>query len=225
MATPVPPRVTLPALDPLQAETMLFHTADFVFSLSADHQILAAHSALEPDILTLAHWIGRPLHEVVSADSQGKIARLLANDAADPAADARWRHINFDAPDGGCIPLLVKFLGLDTHGRAVRLLIARDLRPMGQMQRQFQSMLHQMESAPPATPAPPPRLAEAPGGLTARIGVQPLDLIIAEVARTLERICLREAMDRSGGDRTRAAALLGLSPDDLDRRLEDRGLH
>ena len=29
---------------------------------------------------------------------------------------------------------------------------------------QFLSMLHQMESAPPATPAPPPRLAEAPGG-------------------------------------------------------------
>jgi hypothetical protein len=224
MATPVPPRVTLPALDPVQAETMLFHAADFVFSLSADQQVLAAHAALEPDILTVAHWIGRPLHEVVSADSRGKIARLLANDAADAAADARWRHINFDAPDGGCIPLLVKFLGLDGQDRAMRLLIARDLRPMGQMQRQFQSMLHQIDAGPPAAP-PPPRLGEAPGGLTARIGVQPLDLIIAEVARTLERICLREAMDRAGGDRTRAAALLGLSPDDLDRRLKDGDLH
>lgn len=217
MASPVPPRIMLPALDAGQAEAMLFSMADFVFSLSPDEVIIAAHAALDHDMLTLGHWIGRPLHEVVSADSQTKITRLLDNDAADPAADARWRHVNFDAPDGGCVPLLVKYLGLDAQGRGVRLLIARDLRPVGQMQRQFQSVLQQMDSAA--------AIPSARGAVTARIGAQPLDLIIAEVARTLERVCLREAMDRSGGDRIRAAELLGLSPDDLDRRLDDRSPH
>lgn len=223
MATPVPPRVALPPLDPVQAEAALFSAADFVFSLSPDDVIVAAHAALDRDILTVGHWIGRPLAEVVSPDSRGKIAPLLGNDAALTGADARWRHLNFDTADDRSVPLLVKHLGLDGHGRAVRLLIARDLRPVGAMQRQFQSVLHQIEAAaqgdgraPMAGVCP----LGARGGLTARLGAQPLDMIIAEVARTLERICLREALDRAGGDRTRAAEILGLSPADLDRRLE-----
>lgn len=224
MATPWPPAVPLPPLEPFQAGLLLAHAVDFVFHLSADGVILAANAAADRDMLTVGHWIGRPLVDVATEDSRGKVGPLLAEDAADVQSDARWRHLNFDTVDGRDVPLLLKHLRLGAPQGAVRLLIARDLRPMGAMQRQFQSVLRQIEVAAFGDAAPAPSGAcpvGLPGGLGARIGTQPLDLIVAEVVRALERVCLREAMARTQGDRARAAALLGLSPDDFDRRILD----
>ena len=61
-------------------------------------------------------------------------------------------------------------------------------------------------------------LASALSLLELRIGVVPLSQMVREAAKTTERHIIEAALERSSGDTTAAAAMLGLSRDALQRR-------
>ncbi|MES2969894.1 MAG: helix-turn-helix domain-containing protein [Pseudomonadota bacterium] len=222
MATNSMTRLAMPSLDPGQVESLLFHSADVILTISDDDIVIDAMASVKLDPLTLFSWIGFALPLIVTDDSKPKIPVLLSENMADAGPNARWRHVNFLLDGGESLPLLVKYMCFDSEDRQVRLLIGRDLRPVAEIQQRFQMAQLEMENTRDAAnfPLRPAKRAErVEEDILADLGKKPLDTIVSETARMLERVCILEALRRCAGDQVEAAALLGLNADDLQARL------
>jgi DNA-binding NtrC family response regulator len=69
------------------------------------------------------------------------------------------------------------------------------------------------------------RLSPEPPAASPRAsGAETLQEIRERAARTAERASIARALERAGGDRTAAAAALGLTPKKLDAKLREHGL-
>jgi transcriptional regulator with GAF, ATPase, and Fis domain len=68
------------------------------------------------------------------------------------------------------------------------------------------------------------RLAPEPAAAVKPTGAETLQEIRERAARTAERASIARALERAGGDRTAAAAALGLTPKKLDAKLREHGL-
>jgi transcriptional regulator PpsR len=78
----------------------------------------------------LGPLIGRPLADLVTTESRGKVEALLAG----ASADGRWRHLNFPVADGEDVPISFQMFGL---GGGRMLAVGRDERQGAVVQRRF----------------------------------------------------------------------------------------
>jgi DNA-binding protein Fis len=223
MATAHLPRFPMPSLSSGQVETLLFHSADIVLTLADDDTVIDVLPSVMVDPRMLIGWIGKPIFEIIADDSLPKLPMLFADDASDRLREARWRHLNFEIEGGDGLPLLVKYFQFKGANDPVRLIVARDLRPVHEIQRQFQeaqlALGEQVNRLTRESGKGDADQAALRIGLS-EIGQKPLDVIIAETAQALERICIAEAMKLTHGNEAKAAALLGLSEGDLAHRLK-----
>jgi hypothetical protein len=213
----------MPSLSSGQVETLLFHSADIVLTLAPDDTVIDVLPSVMVDPRLLVGWIGKPITDIVADDSLLKVPMLFADDASEKQREARWRHLNFQIEGSDGLPLLVKYFQFKGANDPVRLIVARDLRPVHEIQRQFQEAQLALGDQVNRLSRERDRAALPPTGMRLEIpeiGQKPLDVIIAETAQALERLCIAEAMKVTQGDETKAAALLGLSQGDLTRRLQ-----
>lgn len=226
MATAHLPRFPMPSLSSGQVETLLFHSADIVLTLAQDDTVVDVLPSVLVDPRLLVGWIGKPITDIVANDSLLKLPMLFADDASDRQRETRWRHLNFQIDGGDSLPLLVKYFRFKGANDPVRLVVARDLRPIHEIQRQFQEAQLAMSDQVNRLSRERDTAAADRAGLRieiSEIGKKPLDVIIAETAQALERMCIAEAMKVTRGDETKAAALLGMTESDLARRLKGVG--
>ena len=78
----------------------------------------------------LGPLIGRPLVDLVTSESRGKVEALLAGGSA----DGRWRHLNFPVADAEDVPISFQMFGL---GGGRMLAVGRDERQGAVVQRRF----------------------------------------------------------------------------------------
>jgi hypothetical protein len=181
------------------------------------------------DIIGAAPWVGLAFTDVVSPDSLEKARDLLSirgqSDGEGPWGTAR--HVNLIGAKGEGRPFLMRLFTLRGGGPAVRLLIGHDLAPESRMQRQFEAaqqvmirdyetrLLRLQESYQRDLRAS--TIAEAAG----RVGMSPLEQILAAFAKRLRRQCALEAIAKTGDDYRAAAAVLGISMPELDAILSE----
>lgn len=229
MASRSAPSHLLPVPDPQQFASLLRNASDVVLLLDRDLTIVDIAQADGQGGTFPRFWLGRRLGDLLGPESQSKLPSLLAQDVTLAGTVARWRHLNLDDGAGGTVPLLLKYAGLSGQGNAGGMLLCRDLRPTVELQNRFRQSHRELESrieALPVVVAPPTNgnghaahTARAGGAIVAemiaRLGHQPMDAIVRETSRVLERLCATEALDRTHGDRDQAARLLGITVEDL----------
>lgn len=184
-------------------------------------------------------WRGAALRKLVGPEGQRKVD-LLWSDAT--VEKTGWRHLNFrtDHVDTE-LPLLVQRIATGT-GDSV--LVCRDLRPAVRVQQQFNRAMTEMEqrredvvdlfSPVPASHVPAGAASKGiTGVLDTRsaqadamvrqafdgLGRYSLSQIVAQTARVLEEMCIREAYAQCGHDLAATALLLEMDADDLAQRL------
>lgn len=207
----------LARLDSGQLEFALLGAVDLVLMLDCDRRVTEVHVGPEMNLPGAAGWMGCDLNTLVCLASRTKLAGLFTQDPRQPGAPRRWRHLNFlDAT--GSFPFLINYFGFDGAGGGRHVILGRDLRPTVALQAKVQKALTELEQASEAlvaTSAQDLRLGDAVAG----IGQRPMQQIVSEMARTLERLCLEEALRRANGDTAIAAELLGLPQKDVMQRL------
>lgn len=227
-------QLSLTGLTPQQAASVLTQTADLAFVLDADNRIAEVHAFGAMAEAVCPDWTGRAFAEIPGIDSRPKVTLLLADDASQPGNAARWRHLNIARKGQETLPLLLKFFAFAGPGRSGNMVVARDLRPTMAMQARVQRAMIEMEmgnewsrSEPAANgngaqnPVQNPVQDPVLSGAVGAIGRQPLDRIVADTSRTLERLCIAEALRQAGDDAEAAAGLLGITRAELEARLAD----
>ncbi|MBR3371386.1 MAG: hypothetical protein IKG52_12235 [Rhodobacteraceae bacterium] len=177
-------------------------------------------------------WVGKDLRAIVGSEVWHKLDLLwTVQDAEAPV----WRHLNFiDPNESAGVPLLVCRVDAG-DGRSI--LVCRDLRPVVRMQQKFNRAMLEMEQSfedmrwkqqlGSSGLQRPKAKATARGqqaGATVEkamteIGHLPLSEILAQTARVLEDMCIRQACEQCDYDLSKAAELLGVSSDDLATRI------
>jgi hypothetical protein len=213
-------RIDAPSLDREQLKDLLVAVADVIITIDDDYVIVGVTDPMNIDNLTLWKWIGRKVVDVASPESASKLSGILRSEGPGAPATDRWRHINFLDSRGGNVPLLIKYFHVPAGPATTRLLIGRDLRPMENAQKRFQATLADMAARPPARPA---GAFDTSAALCALVGSKPFDEILTEAMEILQRAFFTEALNRSSGDASAAALLLGLELDDFLRRLRKEG--
>ena len=126
------------ALDGLAAETvagLVTAAADIVLVLDRRGIIRDMAFGSEELAADLAgDWIGQPMGDVVSVDSQPKIA-LLLGEVDSPAPPPRARHANHPLPGGGTIAISWSLRRLGDSNQMLAL--GRDLRVLAGMQQRL----------------------------------------------------------------------------------------
>ena len=126
------------ALDGLAAETvagLVTAAADIVLVLDRRGIIRDMAFGSEELAADLAgDWIGQPMGDVVSVDSQPKIA-LLLGEVDSPAPPPRARHANHPLPGGGTVAISWTLRRLDDSNQMLAL--GRDLRVLAGMQQRL----------------------------------------------------------------------------------------
>jgi len=204
-------------LEPGQLEFALLGAVDLVLMLDSDRRVTRVHVGPDMDLPGATDWLDRDFNTLVCAASQTKLPGIFAQDQRLTGGGLRWRHVNLQGAFGS-FPMLIKYFGFDSAGGGRHVILGRDLRPTVALQAKVQKALTELERASEAlqpTSAQDLRLGDA----VAAIGRRPMQQIVSEMARTLERLCLDEALRRAGGDTAMAADLLGLAQDEVKRRL------
>lgn len=211
-----------PALPGPTLKTFVREAFDFALVLDADGRIL---EILEPSggrALPLSTLQGELLLSRISVESRSKVSELLSSDCLSPSPNYRWRHVNLMLDEQRSWPVLAKLANFGDEQQPLRVLIARDLSPIRELQQRFvqvysdlDRLRHQLDAAR----ADRERSAEA----VRWVGTKPLDRIIEETVGYLERSCIVTALGRTQGDHRAAALLLGLSLEDFSERFEALG--
>jgi len=219
----------IPAPDARQFLSLIRNAADVVLLLDGDNSVVDVIPSDTQQTAFPAVWSGRRFIDLLSPESRSKADGLFAQDVSVLGTRARWRHLNLSDGQGGSVPLLLKFAGLRGGDSAGGLLMGRDLRPTVELQERFRVTHQELESKLGALqsnsrPVPAPAAAESSAGrvggvivadMMAKLGHRPLDGIMRETSRILERLCVTEALGRARGDRDQAARLLGITVEEL----------
>jgi hypothetical protein len=206
----------LPPLSPAQLEAALLGAVDLVLMLDSDRIVRQVHLSPGLELPSHPEWVGRDFGTLVCLASRTKLTALFAQGQGTAAQPARWRHLNFDLGRKS-VPILVKYFGFDGLGGGRHLIVGRDLRPTIQLQQRVQQVLVEMEQRSEDRGHGTVRDLRL-GDAAATIGERPLTQIVSETARTLERLCIDEALRRAQGNEAAAASLLGLQAEELAQR-------
>lgn len=216
------------------------NTADMVLTIDA-HDVVADVSVTHGSDQVLAElWTGQSVASIVSPESLGKLARLLKTDAGEIDSEGVWQHVNLVRSADKTVPLLMIFARLPAQSGLSGLIIARDLRPTVELSERFRRATREMERRyeelaehDEAVRHQPARFDDAEFGKQAagrigssllinvmeRVHESPMDDIIDETVRIIERLCISEALKHTHGGEDEAAQILGISVDDLRRKL------
>lgn len=215
-------------------EQIVLAASDLCVFVNHDDEVEDIVRGAALDLPVDQSWIGQPLKRITLRDSWPKLD--LLRDAG-PGKEPIWRHLNFLAPriepDG--LPLLVRRVNAADRGF---VLICRDLRPSMRLQRKFNHVIQEMnqsiEDSRQSLPAQGAqaelraignvsylrnRAASAVDGAMGNVGKLSLEEIISQTARVLEDLCIQRAYEDCGHDLAKTADLLGISSDELARRL------
>ncbi|MFN4099476.1 MAG: hypothetical protein ACK4GT_06835 [Pararhodobacter sp.] len=229
MLNPDPAVPQFPAPSGPQFLSLIRNAADVVLLLDKDQRVVDVIPSDTQQAGFPATWAGQHFTDLLSVESRSKADSLFAQDVSVVGTKARWRHLNLSDGKGGTVPLLLKFAGLRGGDNPGGLLMARDLRPTVELQDRFRISHQELESklgALQSTSAPRPgnTAPESSSGrvggvivadMMAKLGHRPLDGIMRETSRILERLCVTEALGRAHGDRDQAARLLGITVEEL----------
>lgn len=150
------PASGLPRLRSDELHTLLAQCSDLAISLGEAAEVRAVFPTEALRDVSIDTWRGQPLSALLTEDSQQKLPLLFADNAVDPGAEGRWRHLNFLKDDGTCLPLLVKFFHIRQARVDLRMLCCRDLRPSARAQQAFQRALIGLEAELSAAERPLP---------------------------------------------------------------------
>jgi hypothetical protein len=126
------------------------HLAQAFASLACDLALVLDRNAVITELALSAGsqlgpftvgWIGRPLADVVTADTRRKIVNMLL-DVAGPGL-ARRREVNLPSGQLADIPMAFTALRLGPDGPA--LVVGHDLRSVAQMQQRFMRVQQELE--------------------------------------------------------------------------------
>ncbi|MEM1130652.1 MAG: hypothetical protein AAGH83_09035 [Pseudomonadota bacterium] len=134
-----------PSLQANDAAVVVVECADLTLELTTAGRVESVHLSSSIETEQVGDWVGKPLADLVAPDSAVKLDRLLADNSAGSDSERRWRHLNLTTRTGDTIPLLLKYFEFEGASGAVRLVCARDLRPLEAMQGQLQSELIALE--------------------------------------------------------------------------------
>jgi hypothetical protein len=227
-------------LDSDRVASLLRNATDFIFLIDT-HDVVVDVSVTHGSDLSLKKlWTGRLMTSIVSSESLGKLTALMQTDVARSASEVVWRHINLVRSEAETVPLLMIFAQLPAQSNSLGLIIARDLRPTLELSERFRLATLEMESRFEElighneisdhqrsqhydTTFGVEAASQLGGSLInntlKRISECPMDDIITETTRILERLCIGEALKRTRGSEAEAALMLGISIDVLRRKL------
>jgi transcriptional regulator PpsR len=138
------PKESLGDLGALSAAKLIAAATDV--AVVVDRQGVIRDVAFNKEELSLeldghGRWLGSKFVEIVTPDTQAKIAELLADAAT--RASSNWRQVNHASPGGGDIPVLYCAINIGREDRFV--VVGRDLRPLAVMQQRLINAQQSME--------------------------------------------------------------------------------
>lgn len=215
-------------------EQIIHAASDLCLFVNHDERVEDIMRGGALDLSVEESWLGQPLKRITLRDSWPKLDLLRdAGQGREPI----WRHLNFFAPhiEAEGLPLLVRRVDAADRGF---VLVCRDLRPSMRLQRKINHVMTEMTQSKEDSLHPIPaqaayseaqpigkvsyfrnRAASAVDGAMGNIGKLSLEDIMSQTARVLEDLCIQRAYEDCGHDLSKTAELLGISSDDLARRL------
>lgn len=221
-------RASLTGADSASELILQFSPAKAVEQDPADEQIVPLETLFErsPDGIVIADRAGiikrinRSFLELVGANARGAlVGERLSRWLSQPGADAGTLLLN--VARHGYVRLLPTILtGARGMERRVEVSAAGDVETDPQY---VCFVVRDIERRLPAR-ASTGDLADALRTVADRIGKAPLRLVVQETVDSVERHHIRAALEASGGNRTEAAEMLGLSRQGLYAKLKRYGL-
>jgi Bacterial regulatory protein, Fis family len=218
----LPQTLQFPAAPGPTVQRLVQEGFDFALVLDAHGLVTGiVQAAGRPLLLDDLRCVGWPLADGVSAESRPKVGELLSANCLAGDGEYRWRHINLLRRNGHTLPVLAKYVELGADAERMRLLIARDLSAVSEMQQQFAQAFAEVDRMVDrmAHAREQPALTEA--ALQSRIGIDGLDTILGDTLRHVQRRCIAIALARSQGNTAAAALLLGISLEDYRQRYRE----
>ncbi|MEM9499840.1 MAG: hypothetical protein AAGA28_18110 [Pseudomonadota bacterium] len=134
-----------PCLSSAHAAMVIRQCADITMQVSDHYIVEDLHIAPEINASAIAHWVGKPLSDIVCDDSQSKLGLVVGDNCASLASEGRWHEMNFKTASGRSLPLQVKFFRKVLDDDHAHLLCARDLSAVGDATERFQRELTNYE--------------------------------------------------------------------------------
>jgi len=119
---------------------------DIALVLDARGVITAiAHNDAQSLALASLGWVGRPMTDTVTPESQHKVSRLLADVAG--SGIARRREVNLKPQPGaqGDEPIAVAYTALRLGPQGPALAVGQDLRALARLQQRFMRVQQELE--------------------------------------------------------------------------------
>lgn len=214
--------IDFPALTAKQSQSLAFQCSDIVLNLSHDMVVVDVACSGSVPRSYIEGWDGRDFAALVSKDSKPKIDLLLNDNSALRETGGKWRHLNFLPNHAAELPLLIKFFRFPHKQTATNLICARDLRPLSDAQKQWQNQQNLMQQEYEnrlSNLQDQLRIDRSLYDMIKMVGTQPLDNLVSNSLRYLERQCCIEALQRSNGELEEAANLLGVTVESFQMKL------
>ncbi len=127
---------------PELARTFAALSSDIALVIDANGVIRTVEQGQAEPIAAVAHaWVGRSWVDTVSADTRGKIEKLLKE--ASSEGIARRREVNHPLHSGASVPIAYTAIRLGEHGPV--LAVGRDMRAIAAIQERFIETQQDME--------------------------------------------------------------------------------
>lgn len=161
-------------------------------------------------------WIGRPWVDTVMPACRGKVERMRGEAAM--MGVSRRCEISHPTPSGGAVPIAWTAMRLGEGGVVVAAGV--ELQAAVAAQQRLLQVTRELErdrwGRRDALRRSAAVVAE---DLLAQVGTRPFEALLRDASDRVEHGLLCRALGLAGGDRRRAAELLGLEADELERRL------
>ena len=132
----------LPSLKPSGLLRLIDKTADIALLLDADNRVADVSMVRsELSMLGVERWLGKPMADLVTPESVGKINELLQASRAD--ADSGWRQVNHPVP--GLEDVAIQYTGMVLDKAGQMLLLGRDMQALSLLQRRLVETQQSME--------------------------------------------------------------------------------
>jgi hypothetical protein len=214
---PNPPAgADLGALAPQLAEALVSVATDI--ALVADAAGIVRCVAIGPRSLVpgVPDWIGRAWVDTVAPDCRGKVERMRGEAAM--LGVSRRCEISYPTASGEGVP--IAWTAMRLGDRDVLLAAGIELRAAAAAQQRLVQVTREVERDRWGWRDGLRRsMAPVAEDLLAQVGTRPFEALLNDASERIARGLLGRALGMAGGDRRRAADLLGIDPDELERRL------
>lgn len=225
---PNAPSRDLVALGPRLAEALVSVAADVALLADADGIVRCVAMGSKAGLPGLSGWVGRPWADTVAPECRGKIDRMRGE--AMMQGVSRRCEVSHPTASGEGVPMAWTALRLSEGGSLLAAGLA--LKEAATAQQRLLQVAREVEgarwgwrdamrrgAAGPLRVGSVPAPAPESDALLSQVGRRPFDALLNEATERAARSLLAHALGLAGGDRRRAAVLLGLDEAELERRL------